>query len=127
MRYRAVIPGMLGEEKFEPGDILELSDEAAYSWFEQMLLEVCSDQSVAADHTPAAGVIPTQPQPQEPDPAVAAAVAAEVEPPPPPPGPSAPPPAPESPLPAPESPAPPPPPPEPPPATVEGSTGSEAA
>ncbi len=112
MRYRALIAGMLGDVPFEAGEILELADEVAYSWWEQLLLVACDDQTVPADHTPPAGVIPTAPQPQQPDPEVAA-VAAEVPPPPPTPEPAAPPAAPE----APPEPAPePPPPPEPEPA-----------
>lgn len=75
MRYRAVIPGMLGDDPFAAGEILELGDEAT-SWVEQMLLQVCSDQTVAADHSPLPGVLPTQPQPQA-DPAPAPPAVAE--------------------------------------------------
>src|SRR5882724_13299241 len=81
MRYRSLIPGMLGDTEFGAGAILELADDMAQPWVEQMLMEPCSDQTVDADVTPPGGVFPTQPVPQTP-PADESPPAAPEEPPP---------------------------------------------
>lgn len=64
MRYRSLIPGMLGDSPFVAGDILELSDEDAITWVQQMCLIQCDDQSV--EPTVSGEGRPTQPPPQHP-------------------------------------------------------------